>query len=214
MITLQEQVEKGVKILKAGGIVAFPTDTVYGLGADISNSDAVEAIYEAKKRPRHLPLPLLISEMSQIGAVAGTVSQLTLFLARHFWPGGLTLILPKAASLPTCFTDQPTIAVRVPDHPIPLALVQGLGKPIIGTSANTSGKISALTADEVKQQLGDRVDFIIDGGKCLNGDESTVVDATGEVPVILRHGIIPQREIGRAFGEYCKAQNYADCSRL
>ncbi len=214
MITLQEQVEKGVKILKAGGIVAFPTDTVYGLGADISNSDAVEAIYEAKKRPRHLPLPLLISEMSQIGAVAGTVSQLTLFLARHFWPGGLTLILPKAASLPTCFTDQPTIAVRVPDHPIPLALVQGLGKPIIGTSANTSGKTSALTADEVKQQLGDRVDFIIDGGKCLNGDESTVVDATGEVPVILRHGIIPQREIGRAFGEYCKAQNYADCSRL
>lgn len=214
MITLQEQVEKGVKILKAGGIVAFPTDTVYGLGADISNSDAVEAIYEAKKRPRHLPLPLLISEMSQIGAVAGTVSQLTLFLARHFWPGGLTLILPKAASLPTCFTDQPTIAVRVPDHPIPLALVQGLGKPIIGTSANTSGKTSALTADEVKQQLGDGVDFIIDGGKCLNGDESTVVDATGEVPVILRHGIIPQREIGRAFGEYCKAQNYADCSRL
>jgi len=161
-----------------------------------------------------LPLPLLISEMSQIGAVAGTVSQLTLFLARHFWPGGLTLILPKAASLPTCFTDQPTIAVRIPDHPIPLALVQGLGKPIIGTSANTSGKTSALTADEVKQQLGDRVDFIIDGGKCLNGDESTVVDATGEVPVILRHGIIPQREIGRAFGEYCKAQNYADCSRL
>lgn len=214
MITLQEQVEKGVKILKAGGIVAFPTDTVYGLGADISNSDAVEAIYEAKKRPRHLPLPLLISEMSQISAVAGTVSQLTLFLARHFWPGGLTLILPKAASLPTCFTDQPTIAVRIPDHPIPLALVQGLGKPIIGTSANTSGKTSALTADEVKQQLGDRVDFIIDGGKCLNGDESTVVDATGEVPVILRHGIIPQREIGRAFGEYCKAQNYADCSRL
>lgn len=214
MITLQEQVEKGVKILKAGGIVAFPTDTVYGLGADISNSDAVEGIYEAKKRPRHLPLPLLISEMSQISVVAGTVSQLTLFLARHFWPGGLTLVLPKAASLPTCFTDQPMIAVRVPDHPIPLALVQGLGKPIIGTSANTSGKASALTADEVKQQLGDRVDFIIDGGKCLNGDESTVVDATGEVPVILRHGIIPQHEIERAFGEYCKAQNYADCSRL
>jgi len=214
MITLQEQVEKGVKILKAGGIVAFPTDTVYGLAADISNSEAVEGIYEAKKRPRHLPLPLLISEMSQISAVAGTVSQLTLFLARHFWPGGLTLVLPKAASLPTCFTDQPTIAVRVPDHPIPLALVQGLGKPIIGTSANISGKASALTADEVKQQLGDRVDFIIDGGKCLNGDESTVVDATGEVPVILRHGIIPQHEIGRVFGEYCKVQNYADCSGL
>lgn len=214
MITLQEQVEKGVKILKAGGIVAFPTDTVYGLGADISNSEAVEGIYEAKKRPRHLPLPLLISEMSQISAVAGTVSQLTLFLARHFWPGGLTLVLPKAASLPACFTDQATIAVRVPDHPIPLALVRGMGKPIIGTSANISGKASALTADEVKQQLGDRVDFIIDGGKCLNGNGSTVVDAAGDVPVILRHGVIPQHEIERAFEEYCEAKNYAHCSGL
>jgi len=201
MTILQEQVEKGVKILKAGGIVAFPTDTVYGLGADAFNSKAVERIYEIKKRPRHLPLPLLIGDMSQISIVAAPVPELALFLARRFWPGGLTLILPKTASLPTYLTDQSTIAVRIPDHPIPLALIQGLGKPIIGTSANISGKSSALTAGEVKQQLGNGVDLIIDGGRCPAGGESTVVDVTGGEVVILRQGIIPEDEIERAFKE-------------
>ncbi len=202
MNALQEQVERGIKILKAGGIVAFPTDTVYGLGADAFNSKAVERIYAVKKRPRHLPFPLLIGDMSQLSTVVAPVPEVVLFLVKHFWPGGLTLILLKTASLPTHLTDQSTIAVRVPDHLVPLALIQGLGKPIIGTSANISGKPSTLTVDEVKQQLGDKVDLIIDGGRCPSGNESTIVDVTGEVPAILRQGIIPKREIDKAFNEY------------
>lgn len=202
MNALQEQVEEGIKILKAGGIVAFPTDTVYGLGADALNYKAVERIYAVKKRPRHLPFPLLIDDMSQLSAVAAPVPEVALFLARHFWPGGLTLILPKAASLPTYLANQSTIAVRVPAHPVPLALIQGLGKPIIGTSANISGKPSTLTVNEVKQQLGDKVDFTIDGGKCPSGNESTIVDIIGETPAILRQGIIPKHEIEKAYEEY------------
>jgi len=206
MNVLQEQVKKGVKILKAGGIVAFPTDTVYGLGADAFNSKAVERIYEVKNRPRHMPFPLLISDLSQISTIAAPASQVALFLAKHFWPGGLTLILLKTASLPTYLTNQSTIAVRIPNHPIPLALIQGLGKPIIGTSANISGKLNNLTISKVKQQLGDKVDLIIDGGKCPNGSESTIVDITGEMPAILRQGIIPKHEIEKAYEEYCRSK--------
>lgn len=214
MVALQEQVKKGVKILKAGGAVAFPTDTVYGLGADFSNFKSVERIYEVKQRSKYLPLPLLVNDISQMKVLAATISQLTLFLARRFWPGGLTLILPKAASLPLYPIGQSTVAVRVPAHPVPLALMEGLGKPIIGTSANISGNLSTSTAGEVEQQLGDRIDFIIDGGECPSDNESTIVDATGETPVILRQGIIPQYEIEQAFEEYQKVNNYAHCSGL
>ncbi len=206
MNVLQEQVKKGVKILKAGGIVAFPTDTVYGLGADAFNSKAVERIYEVKNRPRHMPFPLLISDLSQISTIAAPASQVALFLAKHFWPGGLTLILLKTASLPTYLANQSTIAVRIPNHPIPLALIQGLGRPIIGTSANISGKLNNLTTGKVKQQLGDKVDLIIDAGKCPNGSESTIVDVTGEMPAVLRQGIIPKREIEKAYDEYCRSK--------
>ena len=152
--------------------------------------------------------------MSQLSSVAAPVPEVALFLAKHFWPGGLTLILPKAASLPAYLTDQSTIAVRVPDHPIPLALIQGLGRPIIGTSANISGKPSTLTVDEVKQQLRDKVDFTIDGGKCPGGSESTIVDVTGEMPAILRQGIIPKHKIEKAYEEYHGSKSNARCSGL
>jgi len=214
MNALPEQVRKAVQILKKGGIIAFPTDTVYGLGADAFNRKAVERIYAVKKRPRHLPFPLLLADISQISTVAEQIPELAWFLARYFWPGGLTLLLPKAASLPSYLTSQSTIAVRVPNHPIPLALIQSLGNPIIGTSANISGKPSILIADEVEQQLGDKVDLIIDGGKCLGGSESTIVDVTGEVPTILRHGIISTHEIDKAYKEYCEVKSHAYCSRL
>ena len=202
MNALQEQVENGVKILKEGGIVAFPTDTVYGLGADAFKPKAVERIYEVKKRPRQLAFPLLIADMSQLTAVAEPISGIAWFLARHFWPGGLTLVLPKAASLPAYLASQSSIAVRVPDHPICLTLIRCLGNPIIGTSANISGKPATLTAEEVKQQLGDKVDLIIDGGRCPGGSESTMMDVTNEVPVILRQGIIPQYKIEEVCKEY------------
>jgi len=201
MADLQEQIDKGIQILKRGGVIAFPTDTVYGLGADAFRSEAAERIYEMKKRPTHLPLPLLIGDVEQLAVLAAKpLPEIVLFLAKRFWPGGLTLVLPKAANLPG-YVGNTNIAVRVPDHPICLTLIQAINNPLIGTSANISGKPSMVTAGEVRQQLGNEVDFIIDGGRCPGGGESTVVDVTGGGAVILRHGIIPGDEINRAFKE-------------
>jgi len=201
MADLQEQIDKGIQILKRGGVIAFPTDTVYGLGADAFRSEAAERIYQMKKRPTHLPLPLLIGDVEQLAVLAAKpLPEIALFLAKRFWPGGLTLVVPKAANLPG-YLGNTNIAVRVPDHPICLALIQAINNPLIGTSANISGKPSMVTAGEVRQQLGNEVDFIIDGGRCPGGGESTVVDVTGGGAVILRHGIIPGDEINRAFKE-------------
>lgn len=214
MNALQGQVKEAVQILKKGGVIVFPTDTVYGLGADAFNSKAVERVYEIKKRPRHLPFPLLLSDVSQVTMIAESVPDIGWFLASRFWPGGLTLVLPKAASLPTYLTKGPSVAVRVPNHPICLAIIKRLGRPVIGTSANISGRPSSLTADKVKQQLGDKVDLIIDGGKCPGGGESTIVDVTGDRPIVLRQGIIAQYEIDKVYREYCEVRSDACCSRL
>ena len=203
MNSLEQQVEKGIKILKKGGIIAFPTDTVYGLGCDAFNFAAVERLYKVKRRPRHLPFPLLLSDMSQVTAVAKSLSGIALSLARRFWPGALTLVLPKSDSLPLYLSSGGTVAVRIPDHPICLALIQGIESPLVGTSANSSGSYSALTADEVNQQLGDTIDFVIDGGKCPGGNESTIVDVTGTAPHILRQGIISRHEIERLWSPEC-----------
>jgi len=206
MSVLQQQIRKGAKILQEGGLVAFPTDTVYGLGANAFIPKAVERIYEVKNRPKQLPFPLLLGDMSQVRTVAEPMTGVAWFLARRFWPGGLTLVLPKAASLPAYLASGTTVAVRIPNHPVCLALIQCMEGPIIGTSANISGEPSALTAEEVKQQLEGRIDFIIDGGRCPGGKESTIVDVRGKEPVILRQGIISQREIEEACGEYYEAK--------
>ena len=211
---MQEQIEKGIRILKDGGVIAFPTDTVYGLGADAFNLKAVERIYEIKNRPSHLPLPLLIADISQLTLVAEPAYGINLFLARRFWPGGLTLVLPKAASLPSYLAQGSTVAVRMPNHPVCLSLIRGLGTLVIGTSANLSGNPPALAADEAKQQIGDKVDLVIDGGRCSGGVESTIVDTTGETVLILRQGIISPHEIEEAIKEYQESRNNAYCFRL
>jgi L-threonylcarbamoyladenylate synthase len=211
---LQQEIEQGVKILQRGGVIAFPTDTVYGLGADAFNSTAVERIYEIKNRPKHRKLPLLIADIERLVALADPIPEIAWFLARRFWPGGLTLVLPKTDSLPAYLAPGPTIAVRVPDHSACLALIQRLGNPIIGTSANISGQAAALTAEEVGQQLGGKIDFIINGGKYPGGKESTVVDVTRESPRILRQGIIPSNEIAKAYEEYSEVNSEAHCYRL
>ncbi len=192
------QVERAVEILKRGGIVAYPTDTVYGLGSDAFNIESIKRIYAVKKRPDTMPLPVLLADSSKLQDIA-VVPEIAWRLIERFWPGGLTLVLKKRDTLPDIITaGGDYIAVRVPAHDVPLRLIRALGRPIVGTSANISGKLSPLTAAEVEGQLDGKVDMIIDGGKCSGGVESTVVDVTGESPVILRAGIIPEAEISRA----------------
>jgi L-threonylcarbamoyladenylate synthase len=199
------QVDRAIEIIKAGGIVAFPTDTVYGLGGDAFNSKVAERVYRVKQRPLSLPLPVLLADHTQVDAVVGFTPEIARFLMKRFWPGGLTLVLPKGASLPEIISaGSDKVAIRIPSHVVPLILIHGLGAPIIGTSANISDKPSPVTAQEVKQQLGNEIDLIIDMGKCPGGLESTVVDVTGETPVILRQGIIPEDEINRACQEYAR----------
>jgi len=165
-LKIQQQIDKGISILRRGGVVAYPTDTVYGLGACADLSKAIERVYDVKERPRNMPLPLLIADVSQITKVAESVSPSAWSLIHSFLPGALTLVLPKSSSGPDTITaGATTIAVRIPAHPVPIALIKGLGTPIVGTSANLSGKPSPLTAEEVYSQLGDKIDLVIDGGR-------------------------------------------------
>jgi L-threonylcarbamoyladenylate synthase len=197
---MDERIHQAIDILKQGGIVAFPTDTVYGLGANILDEGAILRVYQAKGRPRHLAIPLLLADVSQIESVARDVPEIAWQLAKYFLPGGLTLILYKSPSISTLITgESEKIAVRVPAHPIPIALIEGLGVPITGTSANITGNPSPLTAQEVHNQMGDRVDLVIDGS-CPGGVSSTVLDITGESPLILREGTISGEEIEKACG--------------
>ena len=192
------QIQLAVDALKKSGLVAYPTDTVYGLGASMKASQAIERIYQVKQRPRSLPLPLLLANISQIAEVADSVPEVAWKLAQHFLPGGLTLILFKSSLVPEAITGGGrTVAVRIPAHPVTLALIRELGAPIIGTSANLSGRPSPVTAQEVAEQLGDKIDLIIDGGGCPQGIESTIVDVTGQSIKILREGAIPGEEIER-----------------
>jgi len=198
---IQEQIERGISILNQGGLVAFPTDTVYGLGAGANNQQAVERVYRVKERPQNIAMPLLLANVSQIGEVAEPVPPIAWLLAHHFLPGALTIVLHKSNSVPDIVTAGGiTVAVRVPAHPIPIALAEGLGAPIVGTSANVSGKPSALTADEVYSQFGSKIDLVIDGGRCPGGRESTIIDVTGDEPVILREGAISREELEKVCG--------------
>jgi len=198
---IERQTKQAVEILKKGGIVAYPTDTVYGLGADPLNKRAVDKIYRAKKRPHNQPLPLLLADKSDLSRVAGVLPDIVWKLAGRFWPGGLTLVLKKSSWVPGFVTaGGDSIAVRVPNHDVPIALAQGLGSPIIGTSANISGKPSPITANEAREQLGKEVDLIIDGGRCPGGTESTVLDLSTKVPALIREGAIPRAELAKLCG--------------
>jgi L-threonylcarbamoyladenylate synthase len=193
--SVREQVEKGIVILKKGGVIAFPTDTVYGLGASMAIGSAVERVYRIKERPRHMALPLLLADLSQLEKIAISIPPSARLLAERFWPGPLTLVLLKSDAVPDIVTaGSETVAVRIAAHPIPTALARGVGTAIVGTSANLSGQPSALTTEEARAQLGDRVELIIEGD-CPGGKESTIVDLSGEKPVILRRGALSEEEL-------------------
>lgn len=215
-LKLTQQVEEAADIVKRGGVVAFPTDTVYGLGANPYIDEAVDRIYKIKERPRHLPLPILVADKIQVNDVVASVSDLASLLMEHLWPGGLTLVLTRAASFPDNATaGGDSVAIRMPDHDVALALIRKAGVPIIGTSANLSNQPSVLTSEEVEVQLGKDVDLVIDSGRCPGGVESTVVDLTGQVPVILRQGAVSEKQINKIYREYLKkAGENAYCSRL
>ncbi|MBI4334783.1 MAG: threonylcarbamoyl-AMP synthase [Chloroflexi bacterium] len=196
---LVEQLQEGVSILKQGGVIAFPTDTVYGLGAAINCPDGVQRVFAIKQRPADQALPVLLAGPEQIDEVATGITDTARRLARRFWPGALTLVLKKNPGVAAAVAGGgDTIGVRVPCHPVAVALVRGTGVPITGTSANLSGLSAGKTAAEVRDQIGSYVDYIIDAGPPPAGTESTIVDVTAEEPVILREGAISRSEIEKA----------------
>jgi L-threonylcarbamoyladenylate synthase len=186
---------EAVRILSAGGLVAFPTDTVYGVGAHAFQPQAVEKIYAAKIRPRDKAIPLLLAAPDDLSLVAESVPPVVHLLAERFWPGGLTLILRKRAIVSDAVSPGPTVAVRVPDHPITQALIAAMGAPLAATSANLAGNPSPVTAQEVVRELGGRIELILDGGPCPGGVPSTVLDLTTDPPTILRSGAITEGDI-------------------
>ncbi|MEA1958967.1 MAG: L-threonylcarbamoyladenylate synthase [Chloroflexota bacterium] len=195
---MEQQIQRAIRILKEGGIVAFPTDTVYGLGANAFDEDAVLKVYIAKARPRNFALTLLLADTSQIKLVAQDVPKIAWKLVQHFMPGGLTLVLNKSLAVSNMITGEGnTVAVRIPNHPVPIALVRGLGSPITGTSANISGEPSPVNAEEAYKQLRRRVDMIIDGGQCAGGVASTVLDITTDPPTLIREGAIKLEDLSR-----------------
>ena len=194
--TTKKQITAAVAVLKKGGLVAFPTDTVFGLGALADNVEAIKRIYEVKQRPASQAMPLLLSSLDEVDSVAMEVSETARRLMRRFWPGGLTLVVKKAAWLPDVITaGGSSVAIRVPDHPVPLALIRQVGKPLVGTSANRSGEDSPITVEEVFSQLGGKIDMIIDDGTPVLPGESTILDVTVDPPRIIRQGVVSRSEI-------------------
>jgi len=193
---------EAVELLRAGLIVAVPTDTVYGIAADLSLPDAIERLFAAKGRPPERAVAVLLADAAQ-ASVLGVMGPAASLLAERFWPGGLTLVLPvrSEARLPGVLAaGAPTIGVRVPDHPAPRAIAAVLG-PLPTTSANRSGEADARDAAEIAERLGSAVALVLDGGPIRGGPASTVVDCSVALPVVLRAGAIPPAEIAAALDE-------------
>jgi L-threonylcarbamoyladenylate synthase len=184
-------------VLQQGGLVAFPTETVYGLGANACSAEATSRIFAAKQRPADNPLIVHVESLAAAEGVTAWVSPLAEQLAQRWWPGPLTLVLEADPALPTVTTGGlATVAVRVPEHPVALALLRATGLPVAAPSANRSGRPSPTSAQHVIDDLGDAVDLVVDGGPCTLGVESTVVDARGEAPIVLREGSVTREMLG------------------
>jgi len=189
------------ELLRAGRLVAFPTETVYGLGANALDERAVGRIYDAKGRPNINPLIVHVPDVDAARALAAHWPPAAQALANAFWPGPLTLVVRKREVIPAIVTaGQDTVGLRVPSHPVALALLEEAGVPIAAPSANRSTQISPTTAEHVARGLGDAVDMIVDGGATTVGIESTVVDVTGDVPRVLRPGMISREMIAQVVG--------------
>jgi L-threonylcarbamoyladenylate synthase len=185
----QAIIQTAAEVIRAGGLVAFPTETVYGLGANATDADAVSRIFSAKGRPSSDPIIVHIGTLEALEFVAQDIPELARTLAAQFFPGPLTLVLQRGKSIPpNVSAGRDTVAVRMPSHPVARALIQAAGVPVAAPSANTFSRPSATTAQHVLEDLNGRVDIILDGGATPIGVESTVLDLTGERPVVLRPG--------------------------
>ncbi len=188
---------RAVQALREGQVIVYPTDTVYGLGCRIDDERAVRRIFAIKNRPPTDPLPVLLADPAQAAEYARDVPELARRLMARFWPGPLTLVLRRSPRVPPVVTGgTDTVALRVPNHPVPRALVRAAGVPLVGTSANSHGMPAPVTAQLAVFDLGDRVDLVLDGGRTPAGRESTVVDLTGQAPRVVREGAIPAAELG------------------
>ncbi|GAB4546514.1 MAG: hypothetical protein Kow0063_40950 [Anaerolineae bacterium] len=191
-----ETLRRARRLLRSGQVVAFPTDTVYGVGAYAFQAEAVAALYAAKNRPATKAIPILVAQIEDMARLARQVPVIAWELAERFWPGGLSLVLRRAEHIPPIVTaGGDTLAIRCPDHPLPLALMNAVGAPLAATSANLSGQPSPTTARQVVEQLAGRVPLIIDGGECPGGIPSSVVDLTVSPPRLLRAGAIPIEDL-------------------
>jgi len=209
----RERISQAVHTLTAGGTVAFPTETVYGLGADVTNIAAVRKIYQIKQRPESHPLIVHIADTAYLRDWVKEVPEAALKLAEKYWPGPLTLVLKKNRRVPDIVTgSQNTVGIRVPSHPMALLLLRKLGrdKALAAPSANSFGRISPTTAAHVHKDLGTAVDMILDGGPCIVGLESTIVSFVDEHPKILRPGSISLNELESALGHSMRATQSTD----
>jgi L-threonylcarbamoyladenylate synthase len=207
-------IEAAAAILRAGGLVAFPTETVYGLGADALNPPAVARIFEVKKRPQFDPVIVHVADAEEAGRYGSLDSEAAKELIRRFWPGPLTLVVPRSELIPPIVTaGLDTVGIRMPAHPAALALIRALGRPIAAPSANPFGYVSPTEARHVSEQLGAQVDLILDGGRCRVGIESTVLSLADPVPRILRAGGVTAEEIAQVVGRVEYAPHAAGTPR-
>lgn len=189
-----DSITTALTLFKDGDIVAFPTDTVYGLGSDPFQASGIIKLFEAKGRDSNKAIAILIGSMDQIPLITDHMTDMAICLCEAFWPGGLTVIVPRKNTLPELISNTDRIGIRMPNHPLALELLQRYG-PLATTSANLSGKPSTQTAQDVFDQLNKKVPVILDGGVCPGGIPSTVVDCSGEEPVIYREGPISSEDI-------------------
>jgi len=201
-MTGDRTMHRAAQIIKKGGVVAFPTETVYGLGADAFNPLAVARIFEVKRRPYFDPLIVHVANPSNVKKLAKETPSNAKKLIERFWPGPLTIVLLKEEKIPDIVTaGLPTLAIRMPNHPMALALIEESECPIAAPSANPFGYLSPTTAEHVRDQLGDEVDLILDGGACPVGVESTIVSFLEEKPMLLRPGGVSLEEIECVIGK-------------
>ena len=204
--------ERAAEILRDGGLVALPTETVYGLGANALDPMAVARIFAAKERPFFDPLIVHLPDLDWLPRITRNIPRVAMQLAERFWPGPLTIVVPKTDAIPDLVTSgMPSVAVRIPDHPLTRQVIRLANVPIAAPSANPFGRLSPTTAEHVRTQLGDRIDAILDGGPCRVGVESTIVKVEGDAVILLRPGGIPLEDIEAIVG---RVQRLAEASAV